>query len=64
MELARLRMPLGLALAFVVFIAVPASAQQPSTVNPNANAVQEQKLLQGLEKLDFGMPGVREAALA
>ena len=27
-------------------------------------AAQEQQLLQGLEKLDFGMPGVREAALA
>ena len=27
-------------------------------------AQQEQQLLQGLEKLDFGMPGVREAALA
>ena len=28
------------------------------------NAQQEQQLLQGLEKLDFGMPGIREAALA
>jgi 4-hydroxy-tetrahydrodipicolinate synthase len=28
------------------------------------NAAQEQQLMQGLEKLDFGMPGVREAALA
>ena len=28
------------------------------------NAAQEQQLLQGLEKLDFGMPGIREAALA
>jgi 4-hydroxy-tetrahydrodipicolinate synthase len=27
-------------------------------------AAQEQLLLQGLEKLDFGMPGIREAALA
>ena len=27
-------------------------------------AAQEQQLLQGLEKLDFGMPGIREAALA
>jgi 4-hydroxy-tetrahydrodipicolinate synthase len=28
------------------------------------NAAQEQQLLQGLEKLDFGMPGIRAAALA
>jgi 4-hydroxy-tetrahydrodipicolinate synthase len=28
------------------------------------SAAQEQQLLQGLEKLDFGMPGIREAALA
>jgi 4-hydroxy-tetrahydrodipicolinate synthase len=28
------------------------------------NAAQEQQLMQGLEKLDFGMPGIREAALA
>jgi hypothetical protein len=28
------------------------------------SAAQEQQLLQGLEKLDFGMPGIRAAALA
>ena len=41
----------ALALAFIVFVAAPASAQQPSTVNPTANAVQEQKLLQELNKI-------------
>jgi formate dehydrogenase subunit gamma len=36
----------ALALAFIVATAIPAAAQQPSTVNPNADAVKEQQLLQ------------------
>jgi formate dehydrogenase subunit gamma len=39
----------ALALAFIVATAVPAAAQQPSTVNPNADAVKEQQLLQQLK---------------
>lgn len=41
----------ALALAFVVAIAVPASAQQPSSVNPTASAVQERQLLQELNRI-------------
>ena len=32
-------------------IATPASAQQPSTVNPNASAEQERQLLQDLNRI-------------
>ena len=40
--LAHIRMAVGaLALAVLVAMAAPASAQQPSSVNPNASAVQE-----------------------
>ena len=39
----------ALALAFVVATAMPAAAQQPSSVNPNADAVKEQQLLQQLK---------------
>ena len=38
----------ALALAFVVVTAIPAAAQQPSSVNPTADAVKEQQLLQQL----------------
>jgi formate dehydrogenase subunit gamma len=49
---AHIRLIAGvLALAFVMFAAAPVSAQQPSTVNPNASAVQEQKLLQELNRI-------------
>jgi formate dehydrogenase subunit gamma len=41
----------ALALAFIVLAAAPASAQQPNSVNPTANAVHEQKLLQELNKI-------------
>jgi formate dehydrogenase subunit gamma len=41
----------ALALAVIVFVAAPASAQQPSSVNPTANAVHEQQLLQELQKI-------------
>jgi formate dehydrogenase subunit gamma len=36
----------ALALAFMVAVASPAAAQQPSSVNPTADAVKEQQLLQ------------------
>jgi formate dehydrogenase subunit gamma len=41
----------ALALAFIVFAVPPASAQQPNSVNPTADAVHEQKLLQELNKI-------------
>lgn len=47
---AHLRLMAGaLALAFTVAIAAPVSAQQPSSVNPSADAVKEQQLLQQLK---------------
>ncbi len=47
---AHLRVIVGaLALAFIVGQAVPAAAQQPSSVNPTASAVQEQQLLDKLK---------------
>lgn len=41
----------ALALAFMVAMASPVSAQQPSSVNPTASAVQEQQLLKELDKI-------------
>jgi formate dehydrogenase subunit gamma len=41
----------ALALAFIVAMAMPASAQQPNSVNPTASAVQEKQLLQELNKI-------------
>lgn len=41
----------ALALAFVIAIAAPSSAQQPSSVNPTASAVQERQLLQELNRI-------------
>ena len=41
----------ALALAFVVATAMPAAAQQPNSVNPNAAAVKEQQLLQQLNTI-------------
>ncbi len=47
--LAQARFIIGaIALAFILAIAVPASAQQPSSVNPTASAVKEQQLLNAL----------------
>ena len=67
----------ALALAFIVAVATPVSAQQPSSVNPTASAVNEQKLLQraqqdpgsrhysGREVLHIGAAGgTRVAALS
>ena len=41
----------ALALAFIVAMAAPVSAQQPNSVNPTASAVQEQQLLKELNKI-------------
>lgn len=41
----------ALALAFIVAMATPVSAQQPNSVNPTAAAVQEQQLLKELNKI-------------
>ena len=49
---AQIRIIAGaLALACVIALSAPAPAQQPSTVNPNADAVKEQQLLQQLNKI-------------
>ena len=39
-----------LLLGLIVAIAMPASAQQPTSVNPTAQSVQEQQLLKELNK--------------
>ena len=41
----------ALALAFVISVAAPVSAQQPSSVNPTASSVKEQQLLQELNRI-------------
>lgn len=41
----------ALALAFVIAVVAPASAQQPTSVNPTASSVNEQKLLQELNRI-------------
>ena len=41
----------AIALAFVISVATPVLAQQPSSVNPTASAVNEQKLLQELNRI-------------
>jgi formate dehydrogenase subunit gamma len=42
----------ALALALMVALAIPAAAQQPSSVNPTASSVQEQQLLRQLQQID------------
>jgi formate dehydrogenase subunit gamma len=42
---------LGLAVVFVLAVAAPASAQQPSEVNPTASSVKEDQLLQQLNAI-------------
>jgi formate dehydrogenase subunit gamma len=50
---ARVRYVVGaLALTWLVVLAVPAAAQQPTSVNPTASAVNEQRLLQQLGRVD------------
>jgi formate dehydrogenase subunit gamma len=52
-KLAHLRLIAGaMALAFIVVMTVPTAAQQPSSVNPNGSAVQEQQLLQQLKRIE------------
>jgi formate dehydrogenase subunit gamma len=51
--LAHARFIVGaLALAFVIAVAAPAAAQQPSSVNPTASSVKEDQLLQQLGRID------------
>ena len=64
--LAPIRIIAGaLALAFLFAVATPASAQQPSSVNPTAAAVNEQKLLQELNKIQgrVSIPDVKSNTL-
>ncbi|MFY9600271.1 MAG: formate dehydrogenase subunit gamma [Pseudolabrys sp.] len=55
----------ALALAFLVAIVTPVSAQQPSMVNPTADAVKEQQLLKELSKIQGRgtIPDVRSYVL-
>jgi formate dehydrogenase subunit gamma len=55
----------ALALAFLVAIATPVSAQQPSMVNPTADAVKEQQLLKELNRIQGRgtIPDVRSYVL-
>jgi formate dehydrogenase subunit gamma len=51
--LARIRIIFGaLALVGLMALAVPAGAQQPSSVNPTANSVNEQQLLRQLQRVE------------
>ena len=51
--LARIRLAVGaLAMLTIVAAAVPATAQQPTQVNPTASAVQEDQLLKQLRTID------------
>jgi len=52
---AQLRFLVGaLTLVLLLAVAVPAGAQQPSQVNPNASAVKEQQLLNALQGGSIG----------
>ena len=55
----------ALALAFIVAIATPVSAQQPTLVNPTADAVKEQQLLKELSRIQGRgtIPDVRSYVL-
>src|SRR5262249_24016806 len=64
--LARVRFVLGaLALACLIALAVPVAAQQPSSVNPTASSVNEQKLLQQLQRVEgrISIPDEKAAVL-
>ena len=64
--LARVRCFAGaLMLLFALAAAAPAFAQQPSQVNPQAQAVQEEQLMQKLQRLDgrITIPDQRAATL-
>jgi formate dehydrogenase subunit gamma len=63
---AHLRLIAGaLALAFLVALSAPVSAQQPNSVDPNAAAVKEQQLLQQLKSIEGRgtIPDVRSYVL-
>ena len=63
---AHLRLIAGaLALAFMVAMSAPVSAQQPNSVDPNAAAVKEQQLLQQLKSIQGRgtIPDVRSYVL-
>jgi formate dehydrogenase subunit gamma len=63
---AQMRVIAGaMALAFIVAISAPVSAQQPSMVNPTADAVKEQQLLQQLRSIQgrVTIPDVRSSTL-
>jgi formate dehydrogenase subunit gamma len=55
----------ALAFAFILALAAPVSAQQPTLVNPNADAVKEQQLLQQLKTIEGRgtIPDVRSYVL-
>src|SRR6476646_7836451 len=64
--IAHMRLMAGtLAFALMVAISAPVSAQQPSTVNPTADAVKEQQLLQQLKTIQGRgtIPDVRSYVL-
>ena len=63
---AHMRLIAGaLALTFIVAISAPVSAQQPSMVNPTADAVKEQQLLQQLKSIQgrVTIPDVKSSTL-
>ncbi|HET9718371.1 MAG TPA: formate dehydrogenase subunit gamma [Pseudolabrys sp.] len=63
---AHLRLIAGaLAIAFIVAISGPVSAQQPTSVNPTASAVKEQQLLQQLKTIQgrVSIPDAKSATL-
>ena len=62
----KLRFALGaLALCVLVAMAAPAGAQQPSSVDPNANAVKEQQLMQELKRIQgrISIPDAKASTL-
>jgi formate dehydrogenase subunit gamma len=64
--LARLGLSIGaVALVFMLAIASPARAQQPSTVNPTADAVNEQQLFKQQQRIQglISIPDTKESVL-
>lgn len=64
--LARLGLSVGaVALVFMLAIASPARAQQPSTVNPTADAVNEQQLFKQQQRIQglISIPDTKESVL-
>jgi formate dehydrogenase subunit gamma len=55
----------ALAIVFLVGISTPVTAQQPNSVNPNANAVKEDQLLQELQRVQgrITIPDKKEGVL-